>query len=195
MIASNFQSLVHLSLSPIFDESVPLPIDVLEPILSLISLQTLKLVNHRITEIDQVNLVKIFKSLSKLSLLSFRHHQNVTKLPLTTLAAISPVSPKLTNLSLHFNTELDLDDLPDLIVPFPNLRTLDVGRSLVIAPVKVAAFLSRLLPDGCILRFDSETLNRETLNWEKVQELLPAFTQVRKEERRLALASMQLKSV
>ncbi|KAF9494326.1 hypothetical protein BDN71DRAFT_1590465 [Pleurotus eryngii] len=72
MIASNFKFLVHLSLSPAIGAFTLLPFDVLEPILSLSTLQTLRITNQDTIEVERGDLVKIFKSLPNLTLLSFQ---------------------------------------------------------------------------------------------------------------------------
>lgn len=191
MIASNFKFLVHLSLSPAISAFVLLPFDVLEPILSLSTLQTLRIMNQNTIEVKRGDLVKIFKSLPNLILLSFQLDPHyLPKFSIAALAALSPLAPNLTTLALTFNDGLSDDLDVDTVVPFRKLRTLDVGRSPIVAPVQVASFLSRALPDRCALEFDSKGDSA----WEKVQELLPAFTQVRQEERRLTLTSIQPKS-
>ncbi|KAF4602941.1 hypothetical protein EYR38_003345 [Pleurotus pulmonarius] len=128
-------------LSRVLRISAPLSFDLLDPVFSLSSLRTLKVADQPTIQLEPNDLVKIFKALLSFETLSFQHHADTSKLPLTALTAISPISPNIEELALHL-------DAPGLVVQFAKLRIFDVGRSPIAALAEVATLLSRILPQG-----------------------------------------------
>ncbi len=181
-IASQCQQLVVISLAFTFC----LSFKTIEPILSLVTLESLKLRYLYDFGLEQQHLTTICRSLPILRVLMISIILEPPKaiLDLSILSDISPITPRLTTLQFPF-TILSDGSLSD-VVRFPKLSILDFAGAAIKPGANVANFLSRVLPERCAIHHDPGDSS-----WDTVKELRSMFAEVRQEERRTVVASIK----
>ncbi|KAF4593630.1 hypothetical protein EYR40_008418 [Pleurotus pulmonarius] len=150
-IASQCQQLVIMSLHFLS----PLSFRVLEPILSLSTLESLKLVCMFDPGMEHTHLLMICQRLPSLRVLDITIGLRISRssLDFSVLAELSSIARNLAFLKFHFNalSEVVAED----VLPFAKLQTLDLTASTITATERVASFLSRVLPEWCAIQCGS----------------------------------------
>ncbi|KDR71523.1 hypothetical protein GALMADRAFT_281781 [Galerina marginata CBS 339.88] len=191
-------SLTTLAENP-YDTGLMVTMDHLKPVLKLANLTALEFTQQYplvLNPADIELLASSWPAIETLSLNSEPVHLSQSNLTLDALTPFARHCRKLHHLGLF----IDATSIPQppiaSIVPFQSLKRLSMGVSIIEGPDAVALYLSKIVPLNvkldCGITWEesdeaddgiSNTIFQRCASWERVAELLPVLTELRKEER------------
>ncbi|KLO05100.1 hypothetical protein SCHPADRAFT_1003054 [Schizopora paradoxa] len=162
-IAAAFPTLTSLAITrredlSIFDDDdestrSPLHYQNLRPVTTMPHLQSFQLNFEGVVSLTNAELCSLLARCPSMKILKLNHEPmdlKQTMLTINVLPMIAKLCPQLEDLALYVNTDVDPLE-PSSLFTFKNLKTIDLGLSILESKGVVARLLAQVLPRGCKL--------------------------------------------